>query len=354
MDLMFANQLLGRTLPGDWRVVEKLEKTAEQTGSYFSAGYIVESPAGDRAFCKALDYTAAFEEPDPALALGPLTDAFNFERDLLNRCRERRMDRVVRVLDSGTLRIDAANPFSVVQFLIFELADGDIRKTMRFGRDLDVALALRSLHHVTTGVRQLHGVRVAHQDLKPSNVMTFGSVGSKIGDLGRATDHGRAMPHDDNAVAGALSYAPPELLYREVATDWGTRRAACDLYLLGSLAMFLFTGVSMTARLLMDLPGTVYPPELGGPYTGTYRDLLPQVRSAFATAMEDFDAAAPEEFRAELGAMVRQLCDPDPQLRGDPSNRIGHRDRYALEQFVSRFDRLSRRAEANMLRRASA
>lgn len=349
MQLTYANQLLDRTLLGEWKVVEKLEKGPEQTGSYFSAGYIVESAAAPRAFCKALDYTAAFREPDPARALGPLTDAFNFERDLLAKCRDQRMDRIVRVLASGAITIDAVNPFSVVQFLIFELADGDIRQVMKFGQDLDAAWALRTLHHVCNGLRQLHGAQVAHQDLKPSNVMTFADDGAKLGDLGRASDQSRAMPHDDFTIAGATPYAPPELLYGETAGDWGTRRAACDLYLLGSLAVFLFTGVSLTTRMMMELPRELQPRTLGGGYSGAYEEVLPQVRSAFAAAMDDFDNALPQTMRAELGEMVRQLCDPDPKLRGHPRNRIGHRSPFSLEQFVSRFDRIARRAEDAML-----
>jgi serine/threonine protein kinase len=285
--------------------MEKLERSTEQTGSDFSVGYIVLNPSGARAFCKALDCSAAFAHPDPSDAVEQVAKEFSFERDLLHKCKNRGMDRVVRVLDSGTLRIDPDDDFSVVQFLIFELGDGDIRKTMKFAQELDVATALRTLHHVSNGLRQLHEARVAHQDLKPSNVMTFGSAGSKVGDLGRATDSSQPMPHDEITFADARKYAPPELLYREVAADWGVRRAACDLYLLGSLAMFMFTGVGMTARLKMELPATLYPQDLGGPYSGTYRDVLPQVRSAFAVAMEDLDASVPEDFRAELGAIVR-------------------------------------------------
>jgi eukaryotic-like serine/threonine-protein kinase len=212
---------------------------------------------------------------------------------------------------------------------------------------------LRTLHHVSNGLRQLHGAEVAHQDVKPSNVMTFGVGGAKIGDLGRATDHARAMPHDDHAIAGAKPYAPPELLYRETASDWGTRRAACDVYLLGSLAVFLFIGVGTTARMMMEIPPALRPPTLGGAYSGSYQDVLPQVRSAFAAAMEEFDAAVPEGLRAELGVIVRQLCDPEPTKRGDPRNRIGHHNPFSLEQFVSRFDRLARRSEARMVKVAN-
>jgi hypothetical protein len=116
--------------------------------------------------------------------------------------------------------------------------------------------------------------------------------------------------------------------------------------------VFMFTGVSMTARIMVELPEEMRPAELGGPFAGAYSEVLPYVRSAYAKAIEEFEASVPEDLREELGDVVRHLCDPDPQYRGEPSNRVGFRDRYALDQFVSRFNRLASVAEAGMIRRA--
>jgi hypothetical protein len=72
-------------LEGNWRVVERLEKHPAGTGGRFSESYVVESERGNRAFLKAVDYVEALDSPEPARALEAMTQAYNFERDLLGR-----------------------------------------------------------------------------------------------------------------------------------------------------------------------------------------------------------------------------------------------------------------------------
>src|SRR5206468_3108798 len=123
-----ASQLLGLSLSADWKVIERLKKLPGQTGGAFSEGYVVVHKTGTRAFLKALDYSRALRSRDPARVLEALTKTYNFERDLLARCRS--MDRVVRALADGSVTIpDEKGGEHVVQYLIFELADsGDVRK----------------------------------------------------------------------------------------------------------------------------------------------------------------------------------------------------------------------------------
>ena len=56
---------------------------------------------------------------------------------------------------------------STVQYIVFELADGDVRSVISAADDLDVAWAIRSLHHMAVGLAQLHRTGIAHQDVKP-------------------------------------------------------------------------------------------------------------------------------------------------------------------------------------------
>jgi serine/threonine protein kinase len=338
-----AQQLLGMTLDGEWRVIQDLPRNPAGTGGNFSHGYIVENKRGLRAFLKALDYTRALNAPDPAIALQGMTEAYIFERRVLERCRDRRLDRVVVALADGTVRV-AGEP---VQYLILELADGDARAQARVNR-LDLALMLRSLHHIATGVEQLHRETIAHQDVKPSNVLSFdGGTLSKLGDLGRAAYVGHTPPHEAQNIPGDPAYAPPELLYGHVDPDWKRRHFGCDAYLLGSMVVFFFTGVGTTTLLRKEL----HPSHAWGRWSGGFRAALPYVRDAFGRAVELVRVQIPEEVRADMLAIVRELCEPDPDLRGHPLNQFGRGDQYSLERYISRFNLLARRAELGLLKK---
>jgi eukaryotic-like serine/threonine-protein kinase len=205
---------------------------------------------GQRERCATRAARTGSLSPDPARALEAMTQAYNFERDLMAKCGEKHMDRVVRAIASGTLRIEGAPAGGVVEYLlILELADYDVRAHLARLGEIELAWILRSLHHIATGLKQLHSAGIAHQDLKPSNVLIFNQDTSKVADLGRASYLGHTAPHDELSWAGDISYAPPELLYGYVHTDWRTKRFGGDLYLLGSMVVFFFTGLSTHVRI---------------------------------------------------------------------------------------------------------
>jgi eukaryotic-like serine/threonine-protein kinase len=81
--------------------------------------------------------------------------------------------------------------------------------------DLDershLAVVLRWLHHVATGLQQLHFSEIAHQDVKPANILVMADRTAKIGDMGRA--HRRAVPMNYLKQERDRTYAAPELLY---------------------------------------------------------------------------------------------------------------------------------------------
>lgn len=336
--------LEGLSLNNGWKAVKKLRKSEGGSGGTFSCGYLAENSNGQRGYLKALDFFSRLpDDRDPARALAPLLDAFNFERDLLHKCRNSRFSRVVVALEDGAVTVPNLPPPSTVQYIIFELAEGDIRNQMAKTDKLDNAWILRTLHHLALGLQQLHSINVAHQDLKPSNALLFEDFGiSKLADLGRAAAKGIEPPHYDLDVAGDWSYAPPELLYGSVPPSWDGKRVGCDLYLLGSMIASFFTGVAMTPLILMGMDPRFHWSKWGG----TYEEVLPYVRAASQEAIEYVSDEVPVAFKSELREVLSQLCDPDPLLRGHPRDKsMSSGNPYSVRRYVNHFDYLASKAE---------
>ncbi len=337
-----AERLAGVEIGSGWSVTTKLEKAADSTGGHFSFGYLANHVTGKRGFVKALDFSRAFEADDVLRALEGLTKQFNFEREVLDLCSDKRLSRVVTPEFFGHYDVPGfAEPINRVWFLLFERADGDARAVLDTKADT-LEWRLRTLHHTATAIQQLHGVSIAHQDVKPSNVLSFGgTVGAKLCDLGRASKQGQSGPFDQFAIAGDRTYAPPELLYGFAPPDWGPRRFGADLYSLGSLILFFFTRASMTPMLI----SRVAPESRPGRGAKTYAEVLPLLRQAFNQCLEAAKPAVQAEApraASELLMFVRELCDPDPTLRGSPHLRST--SQFSVVNYISRLDHFARSA----------
>lgn len=336
--------LEGLQLGGGWTVIKKVSADACSTGGHFSCGYIVQHDDGRRGYLKALDFFSGLSESeDPARQLQPLIDAFNFERDLLDRCKQKRMSRVVTALTHGAVKAPGNGTPIPVQYIIFELAECDIRAHMGIVTQYSDAWALRVLHHTSTGLEQLHSIEVAHQDLKPSNVLQFeDKKSSKVADLGRAFWRGKEPPHYKFDIAGDRGYAPPELLWGNgIDLTWEQRSFGCDVYHLGSLISSLFTTIGLTPLLTQ----VVDPSLRWNRWRGDYQDALVFLRPAFEDTIAYVAAEIPQECRSELVAVLRWLSDPDPVLRGHPKDRASRGSSFSLRRFTSIFNRLATRAE---------
>ena len=200
----------------------------------------MEHESGRPGFLKALDFSEALKQPNPTMVLQTLLNAFNYEKMLLDQCRTNNLDRVAVSIEDGVITVGDLHPILPVPYIIFELADGDVRSRLDLAKRFELSFILRALHQCTTGIRQLHNLRVAHQDLKPSNILVFDDRDCRVADLGRSAMQGSSSPMDQLNIAGDQTNAPPELLYGEVSSDWRVRRLACDLYHIGSMAVFFF------------------------------------------------------------------------------------------------------------------
>jgi eukaryotic-like serine/threonine-protein kinase len=328
-----AEMLEGQVLDNNWIVGRLIPRTESQTGGTFSSSYEVRNGDGRIAFLKAMDYTKALAEPDPAAALNLLTSAFLFEREVLQECGERKMSRIVRAIDGGKILISNA----VTEYLIFEKAEGDIRTHLDSTPEFDLAWTMTCIHNICVGMQQLNGASIAHQDLKPSNVLHFREHGEKIADLGRAWHGTRVSPHDRMQCAGDLTYAPPELLYGYTDPNESDRRFGADFYLVGSMILFLFTGARASQLLLSELDQSHYP----GNWQGTYEEALPYLQHAFNKNISTiFEYFADPILGSEIVEVMKQMCDPNIATRGDKYHKSKYGSRFGLQRFVSAFDRL--------------
>lgn len=340
-----ADQLIGRVLEGGWHVTGRVNRPQGATGGNFSICYHVEntdtdSPHfGQQGFLKALDYTAALQHPDVPSALQQMTEEYNFERSLVDLCKERRMRHIVRGIEAGEADVRGFGPITRVNYLIFEAAMYDLRWAMSLSTSLDIAWRFATLHNVANGLQQLHSADVSHQDIKPSNVLEFGEI-RKIGDLGRAHRGGVRGPHDAHDVPGDHGYAAIELLYGYVHNDERARRRANDCYQLGGLMFFLFTGVSLTSAILMHVAPSHQPARYGG----NYRQVVPELRLAFDSVVQELQSVLPQSLHDRGLRTFRELSDPDILERGIPRHSKGSVSRFRLDRYVSRFDLLARQA----------
>lgn len=357
-----AKLLLGVKLDGGWEIVERLtkEKTANQdlTPGFFSVGYRVER-GKEHAFLKAFDLEAAMNSTngspdDPTMmmrALQDLTSAFNSENSLLEFCKASNLNKIVKVIKVGYASppagVVAASPFPV-PYLMFELAEeGDIRGQILKTEIADDYSRLVHLHSVSVGLLQLHTNQICHQDLKPANVLIFKETGAKIGDLGRASRKEAPAPHDYVDIPGDPRYAPPELSYREVPSNWVDRREASDLYHLGSLMAYLFTGLSINVLLYENLPKEFHYRE----WRGRYADVLPHLEAAFTKVVSAVSDMFPDWANVELTEMLQQMCAPDFTKRGSPKSRRQANNPLGMERFVSKFDLMAKRAKVQVKRK---
>lgn len=340
-----ASELQGLNVNG-WHILNSYKHKAT-TGGNFSYGYEVVNDEGQSGFLKALDYTDAFKRPDPALELNAMTNAYLFERRLLEECRNKRLKHVVRIIDSGKYTVpDSRIPSGMVclpiDYLILEKADESVRDLIDLSTSLDYAWMLRSLHNVAVGIEEMHSIQMAHQDIKPSNILVFGNNNtSKLGDVGRSVSMNISAPHDRSSFAGDRWYSPLELLYGKIPSDWRIYRFSCDMYMFGNLITTYFTNVSLTQQILSRLPYSAQPEVWGE----TYDDILPQIELLFSECLEDIKPFIPEEFRSEMISMIQQLCEPDILRRGDISRKHLGSPQYSLQKYISRLDYWAQKLE---------
>lgn len=335
-----VHALEGRTLQTGWQVIEKTKSKPGSTGGNFSVCYIVEKD-GQKGFLKALNILSFIRDDKPDLleAMAEMLNTFNFEKEILTRCKNKNFSKVSRLLEASQENIPgfiAAN----VYYMIFEKADCDVRIHLNFTKLVDNSWKLRSLHNIATGIKQLHSIDISHQDVKPSNVYVFEKVTSKVGDLGRSLCQSLSSPHSKLDFSGDLRYAPPEVFHGFVLPDWKDKVFAIDCYLLGSMASYYFTGQSMTALLFQKINHRINILSI------KFENALPYWITAFEESLDVIKHHLKEyDDKEKLVNAIEMLCFPDPRERGHIKNIKEIGNNFQLERFVEIFNILARRAE---------
>lgn len=336
-----------------WTVVSRIERGAGATGSNFSCGYIVRDESGHNYFLKAINLHAAMAQAPNRASSKIVTDvltAFEYEKDVSTLCRQLRTTRVLCAVDSGEVYLDRGNPYSLVPFLIFELARGDLRKVADEVRWSDHEWAFSVLRDTASGVRQLHAGRIAHQDIKPSNVMCFsGRAGerAKVADLGRVVCGHIESIFSKMQFAGDFAHCSPEILFRGNAASWN-ERFQVDLYMLGALVAYLLAGIPFNVYLdekLKERFGANS--NILKQWGSDYRSLIPLIEPAYFDVVGIVVGLVPDRLKDTLREVMR-LCHPDPVRR-----RVGSETLPidTLTRCVSMFDNLAFRSR--VLRSAS-
>lgn len=355
-----AELLEGKTLQGKrhnktWTVVRKIGTQPDHTPGNFSVGYQAQDDNGNRAFVKASDASMFIgRDGDTLKALTRMANAHTFERDVLDFCHGNAMDRIVLALDYGDILIENEGFRDNVFYLVFELAEGDIRRHVTQKNRFDLLFCTTMLHNIFVATRQLHSANVAHNDLKPANALVINDELQKIGDLGRATRATHPAPHDSFLCAGDPRYAPPEQLYppdpQRIAMPRQIHREVGDLYNLGSVIHYVLTARMMTPEVIRIMRPETRPPNLTGGSLDSFDVALPYWRDAFSEAVMDCSELAGERFgpgvEGEIKAlrnMVLQLCEPDPIYRGHPRNRTETANPRGLERYISELDFLKKK-----------
>lgn len=323
IDPHIAHKLEGMTTPCGWRLKDKVRKdmpTPDETGGNFSVGYLAEKD-GETAFVKVFDLGAALWRNSHNImkAMMMLGQDHQYECQLLEICRAAKLDRVVQVISQGQADVEVDQGLATpIPYIVFEYAEHDIKRALQKTSAIEDAWRLRMLHNVAVGLQQLHTDNIAHQDFKPSNVLVFekDDIGAKIADLGRASrNDGSHARHDGNNIAGDPQYAPPEQAYGIRAVEWRDRNEGCDVYHLGALLAFIFTGITPNSYYAR-LPDEIRPVIWRGNWKGTYEEVIHNIQAAFAEYLDAIRLDLPAWAADDLITMIGEMCDPDYMKSG--------------------------------------
>jgi len=337
-----ADDLAGIVISQRYRLERLLHIGKQESGGNFGVGYIAtDLQDGNQRFVKVVDFRKRLHSLHE---LREILEWAEFEILMHKACL--RMSKVVRMVAHGELAFLEEGSSESYNFIcvVMELGQGDIKNHVDYAPEGSAYWKLWVLREISLAVVQMERASLAHNDIKPSNVIRFASEGDrhsiKLGDVGRAITKSGSGPFDDWIWAGDPRHKPLETLFGYQEQEWQDRSTAADAYMLGNLVCFLFAGASMTERVVSSLPPNLRP----GTFVGSYRDIIDVIRHAWNMTLDKhIIPTIPEQSRTELSSIIRWLTDPDPVLRGEPAARRA--GTLGLDRVHSKLERMARRAQ---------
>ncbi|WP_370521021.1 protein kinase [Cellulomonas sp. H30R-01] len=234
---------------------------------------------------------------------------------------------VVDIFDSldvsATVAVSGGGTFPIrLRFHVLKRASGSMDELAANAQMLDWPSRLSLFRDVVLGVHQMHLNDVVHRDLKCSNCLLFlqrGALSARLADLGRSRNllaAPAAHPMLYEGPRGDPDFAPPELLWG-VGSDTPETHRCADLYGVGSLFFELTFGQGITGlalqprRTLIHAEASLPPNQRRMAYAGRASEIRAWYEPFFAA----FENACPGCIRNSAGALLRQLCDPEPGRR---------------------------------------
>jgi serine/threonine-protein kinase len=202
-----------------------------------------------------------------------------FEREA-RLARELTTRHVVPILELG--ESDA------VRYLVMPYyRGGSLAARLRILGRLDLREVRDLAAQLGRGLDALHGQRIIHRDVKPSNVLLDGEGGAALTDFGlaRAADSTRLTA--DGQMLGTPHYLAPELIEGEEATR------ASDVYALGCVLYECLTGKPPFGERRLAEIGFAHLTEAPRNPRGLRPGLPAEVSHALLSALEKNPAARP-------------------------------------------------------------
>ena len=335
-----AKFLEGKILEDGWIIGNKIITIQQSFGKSFSISYIAVKD-GRQAILKALDFSIALLDSDPPTALINLSKTYEFEKELLELCESKRLSKIINILSKGNIP-PLSGSIIPVPYFILEYSDKDIRSQISVDSRLDKAWLFRILHNVTVGLWQLHGQGVAYKNLRPDTIIAFSKQLQKLSELGNADRKGISLPEREQFLNQDPSYLTPEMLYGHDESDWAYKSQSADIYNLGNLIFFLFTQTNMNTWLTFYLDES----HRWNNWSGSYETVMPYLIDAYEKTIYHFTAYIEDEkLKSELEVTLRQLCHPNPKLRGHSKNIGLVGNALSVERYISQFNRLAKLSE---------